>query len=161
MKTVIVYYSKFGHTRQLAEAMAQQLAPGGTARAIAAAEAGAIDLQDADLVVMGSPTHRMRLPEVVQPLFDALPRKSLRGIAVAAFDTSYRMNGFLARFTAARKLDGKLRRLGGKRISPPETFFVTAREGPLEEGEIERARAWAERLAVAAAALKDGQRRDK
>ena len=98
MKTVIVYHSRFGHTRRLAEAMAEQLAPKGTARAIATDQVTPADLHGADLVVMGSPTHRMRLPEEVRPLFDALPRKCLRGAAVAAFDTSYRMNRFLARF---------------------------------------------------------------
>ena len=159
MNAVTVYYSKFGHTRQLAEAMAEQLTLEGTARAIAAAEAGAIDLQDADLVVMGTPTHRMRLPEAVKPLFDALPRGCLRGAAVAAFDTSYHMSHFLARFTAAKALDRKLRKLGGKRVAPPETFFMAGREGPLEDGEIERARAWAERLAAAARARKEEQRR--
>jgi len=39
-----------------------------------------------------------------------------------------------------------LRKLGGKRIAAPETFFMAGREGPLEEGEIERARAWARML---------------
>ena len=162
MKTVIVYHSRFGHTRRLAEAMAEQLAPKGTARAIATDQVTPADLHGADLVVMGSPTHRMRLPEEVRPLFDALPRKCLRGAAVAAFDTSYRMNRFLARFTAAKTLDRKLRKLGGKRIVPPETFFVAGREGPLEDGEIERARAWAERLVAAAAhALKEEKRGGK
>jgi hypothetical protein len=37
----------------------------------------------------------------------------------------------------------KLRKLGGKRILPPEIFLVTGREGPLYEGEIERAKDWA------------------
>jgi flavodoxin len=138
--------------------MAEQLAPEGTARAMATKQVTPADLQGADLVVMGSPTHRMRLPEEVRPLFEALPRKCLRGAAVAAFDTSYHMSRFLARFTAAKTLDGKLRRLGGKRIAPAETFFMAGREGPLEEGEIERARAWAERLAAAVGALKEGQR---
>jgi hypothetical protein len=90
---------------------------------------------------MGSPTHRMRLPEEVRPFFDALPRRCLRRAAVAAFDTSYHMNGFLARFTAAKTLDGKLHKLGRKRIAALETFFMAGREGPLEEDEIERPRA--------------------
>jgi flavodoxin len=161
MNALIVYYSKFGHTRRLAEAMAEQLAPAGTARAVAAAEAGSVDLQWADLVVMGSPTHRMRLPEEMRPLFDALPRGCLRGAAVAAFDTSYRMNRFLALFTAAKTLDRRLRKLGGQRIAPPETFFMAGREGPLEDGEIERARTWAESVAAAVRARKEDQRRGK
>lgn len=56
------------------------------------------------------------------------------------------MNAILARFTAAKKLDRKMRKLGGKRLVPPETFFVAEREGPLEEGEVERAQAWAAQI---------------
>ena len=101
------------------------------------------DLSGSDLVIMGCPTHRMNLPEVIRPLFDAFPRSVLRGIPVAAFDTSYKMSPWLARFTAAHKLDKRLRKLGGKRIVSPETFLVLGREGPLYEGEIERAKTWA------------------
>jgi hypothetical protein len=86
----------------------------------------------------------MNLPEVVRPVFDALPRRLLRDTQVAAFDTSYKMSWWLARFTAARKLDRKLRELGGKRSVLAESFFVEEREGPLYEDEIERARACAD-----------------
>ena len=58
---------------------------------------------------------------------------------MAAFDTSYKMSGFMARFTAAKKLDEKLRKLGGRRVVSPETFHVVACEGPLVEGELDRA----------------------
>jgi hypothetical protein len=92
---------------------------------------------------MGSPTHRMNLPEGVRPVFEALPKRILRRTPVAAFDTSYKMSAFLSRFTAAKKLSHKLRQLGGRRIIPPETFHVVGREGPLYDGEVERARAWA------------------
>jgi len=53
------------------------------------------------------------------------------------------MSSWLARFTAARKLDKRLRQPGGKRILPPETFHVVEREGPLYDGEVERVRVWA------------------
>ncbi|MCK5313785.1 MAG: flavodoxin family protein, partial [Anaerolineales bacterium] len=106
----------------------------------------AADLNELDLVVIGSPTHRMNLPEAVRPVFEALPRRILRGTLIAAFDTSYKMSAWLARFTAAKKLDRKLRKLGGKRLVPPETLFVIGREGPLYDGEIERVREWAAAL---------------
>ena len=147
MKTVVLYYSKFGHTRRLAEAMGERLAGEGEVHVVDVERAGPSDLKGVldgvDLVVMGCPTHRMRLPEAVRPAFDGLPRRILRGARVAAFDTSYRMNGFLSHFTAAKTLDQRLRRLGGKRAAAPETFFMVAREGPLEDGELERAAAWA------------------
>jgi hypothetical protein len=87
----------------------------------------------------------MNLPQAVRPVFEQLPKRSLRGVAIAAFDTSYKMGAFLSRFTAAKKLDRNLRKLGGKRLVQPETFHVEEHhEGPLFDGEIERAEAWAQ-----------------
>ena len=142
MNTMVVYFSKFGNTKLVAEAIAEPLEAAGFVRVISSDQLTASDVRDADLVVMGTPTHRMNLPEAVRPVFDALPRRVLRDTPVAAFDTSYKMSWLLARFTAARKLDQRLRKLGGRRVVPPESFFVEEREGPLYEGEIERARAW-------------------
>lgn len=142
MNYLVIYFSKFGNTQSVAETIAERLASGGTGRTISSDQLTADDLEEPDLVVMGSPTHRMNLPEAVRPVLEALPRGVLKGKRVAAFDTSYKMSAWLARFTAAKKLDRKLRKLGGKRILPPETFFVVDREGPLYDGEIERATEW-------------------
>ena len=146
MKAVVVYFSKFGNTRQVAEAVAHALAAKGAAQVIDLDNLSPADVNDADLVVMGCPTHRGGLPEAVRPLLQGLPRKLLRGKAVAAFDTSYEVSGFLSHFTAGRRMNGKLRKLGGKPVVPPETFVVTGREGPLAEGELERAQTWAASL---------------
>ena len=142
-KSVIVYYSRFGHTQRIAQAVGDVLSSAGEAQVLPVDQVTAASLEGVNLVVMGSPTHRMRMPKEVQPLFDALPRRALRGAAVAAFDTSYHTSRFLAHFTAAKTLAHKLRRLGGKPAAPPQTFFMAAREGPLEDGEIERAKVWA------------------
>jgi flavodoxin len=143
MKSLVIYFSKFGNTKTVAEAVAEVLASAGQVRAIPTDPLEAADLHRVDLVVMGSPTHRMNLPQAVRPVFGRLPKRSLRQARVAAFDTSYKMSPFLARSTAAPKLLRKLRRLGGKALVPAETFHVMEAEGPLFEGEIERAKAWA------------------
>jgi hypothetical protein len=65
------------------------------------------------------------------------------------------MGAFLARFTAAKRIDRALRRLGGKRLVTPQTFHVHRHhEGPLLDGEIERAQHWAETIL----AQRDGRR---
>ena len=143
MNSLVVYFSKFGNTQKIAEAIAETLGSAGPVRVISTDQLSVSDLEGVDMVVMGSPTHRMNLPEAVRAAFETLPRRILRGTPVAAFDTSYKMSRWLAPFTAARKLAHRLRRLGGKRVVPPETFYVVEREGPLYEGEIERARTWA------------------
>jgi flavodoxin len=142
MNTLIVYFSKFGNTKQVAEAIAEVLGSDHFVRVISSDQLGPLDLQKVDLVVMGTPTHNMNLPKSVRPVFERLPRRILPKTPIAAFDTSYRLSAFLSRFTAAKKLARKLRKLGGKRIAPLETFHVVEREGPLYEGELERAREW-------------------
>ncbi len=148
MKSVVLYFSKFGHTRQVAEAVGAGLAAAGEVRVLDCADVQAGDLQGIDLLVMGSPTHRMNLPEALKPFFDTLPRRVLKGAQVAAFDTSYKMKPFLMRMTAGKRVLGKLRKLGGKKLVAPETFFVMERKGPLYEGELARAEMWGKTLAA-------------
>jgi flavodoxin len=143
MHALVVYFSKFGNTQKVAEAIAETLKSNGAVRVISSEALSAADFDDVNLVVMGTPTHNMNLPKAVRPVFERLPKRSLKNIPVAAFDTSYKMSWWLSHFTAAKRLSHKLRELGGKRIVPPETFHVTGREGPLYDGEIERAKAWA------------------
>ena len=146
MNSLVVYFSKFGNTQRVAEAIAEEIESVGPVRLLSSDRLNASDLENVDLVVMGSPTHRMNLPEVVRPIFERLPKRILRGKPIAAFDTSYKMSPILARFTAAKKLAQKLRKLGGSRIIAPETFHVIGREGPLYDGEIERASTWAKTI---------------
>jgi flavodoxin len=143
VNTLVVYFSQFGNTQVIAEGIAEGLRSAGPVRLLRLDQLTVSDVQDVDLVIVGSPTHRMNLPEAIRPLLGALPRSILRGTPVAVFDTSSRMSPWLACFTAARKLAHKLRKLGGKRVVPPETFHVVEREGPVYDGEIERAMAWA------------------
>jgi flavodoxin len=147
MNTLVVYHSQFGNTQQVAEAIAEVFQGAGAVRTLDATRLAATDLQGTDLVLMGTPTHKMNLPQAVRPIFEQLPRRILHGVPVAAFDTSYKMSAFLARFTAAKRIDRQLRKLGGKRLVPPETFHVEEHhEGPLFDGEIERAKTWAQTI---------------
>ena len=146
MKSVVIYFSKFGNTKKVAEVIAKELKSAGPLTLRSYDEIKISELKEADLVVMGTPTYNMNLPKSVKPLFDKLPKKILRSKNVASFDTSYKMPKFLSPFTAAKKLNSKLGRLGGKKIVPPETFLVTGKEGPLFEGELEHAKKWAKTI---------------
>jgi flavodoxin len=143
MNALVVYFSKFGNTQKLAEVIAEGLTGIGDVRTVSSDELSANDMKDVNLVVMGSPTHNMNLPKSVKPVFEKLPKRILPGTPVAAFDTSYKMSWLLNQFTASKRLVKKLRKLGGRPILPPEIFLVKEREGPLYEGELERAQAWA------------------
>jgi flavodoxin len=155
MNALVVYYTQFGNTEKaataIAAAIAEALAGAGEARAVSIDELDAAALEDADLVLFGSPTHYQNLPKAVRAALDALPKRALRGKGVAAFDTSLETWGPLMWMTAAHRLLPRLRKLGGKPIARPETFLVVRGKDPesgerqdmLVEEELERAKLWA------------------
>jgi flavodoxin len=151
MNALVVYFSHFGNTRKIAETIAEVLMGAGEARAVSIDGLTAAELKDADLVVFGSPTHYQNLPKAVRAALDTLPKRALRGKRVAAFDTSVETWRPLMWMTAAHRLLPKLRRLGGAKAVPPETYLVARGEAPesgerrdaLHEGELEHAKAWA------------------
>jgi flavodoxin I len=66
---------------------------------------------------------------------------------VAGFDTRM-TNWFIRLFgTAAPKIGKALEGKGGTPAGAPEGFYVTGGEGPLRDGELERAAMWARGLA--------------
>ena len=84
-----------------------------------------------------------------------LGTRSLEGSRVAAFDTRLKADEidsagvrFIVRTGgyAAKRIADQLRRAGGILIVPPEGFFVEDTEGPLKQGELARAAAWASQL---------------
>jgi AcrR family transcriptional regulator len=151
MHAIVVYFSVYGNTRNVAETIAETLSSAGDAHAVAISELDPAQLTDAGLVVFGSPTHYQNLPKDVRALLDELPRRALHGTRVAAFDTSVEMWRPLLWMTAAHRLLPKLRQLGGTKAIGPQTFFVERAEDPqtgqrqdrLSEGELDRAREWA------------------
>jgi flavodoxin len=152
MKAVIAYFSKFENTKKLAEAMVETMKPAGQARAIDIDKLSPSDLESANLVVVGSPTHAFSIPQAVRAALDALPLSILSAKSVAAFDTTIQRWPFRS-LRASPKLLARLTRLGGTPIARPETFYVhmknpekTGDPNLLHDGELDRARQWAARL---------------
>jgi len=142
MKALIVYDSVYGNTEKIARAVAEAITPAYEVKVLGVGEANPSELASADLLIVGSPTHAGRPTPAVQDLLNKVPKLSLQGINVAAFDTRIttklvRVFGYAAG-RIARNLKGK----GGTLIASPEGFFVTASKGPLKEGELERAAVW-------------------
>jgi flavodoxin len=145
MNTLIIYDSTFGNTAQLSQAMADKLGEHGSARIALANEAGLTEMEGIDLLLVGGPTQRHGVSPAIQALLERLPRRSLRGVGAAAFDTRYHMAAWKSG-SAAHRIASRLKRTGASLLVEPESFFVAEREGPLEEGELERAAYWAEEI---------------
>lgn len=142
MNMLVIYDTTFGNTEQLARAIAGSLRAHGMVRTVRADEAGLPDLKEADLVIVGGPTQRHRLSPAMRAFLERLPRRTLHGLSAAAFDTRYHMAAWKSG-SAAHEIASRLKRTGASLIVPPESFFIAEREGPLEEGELERAAQWA------------------
>ena len=163
-RAAVVYESMFGNTAQVAHAIAKGLESVGYAVAcvdVATAERGRP--MDADLLVVGAPTHAFSLSRPVTRA-DAVRQGAPPGRApvgmrewlatattapgvtprVAAFDTRVTKVRWLhaAAHAAARLVS----RRGFERVGRPTGFLVEDTPGPVCEGELARAVRWGEIL---------------
>jgi flavodoxin len=144
MRVLIIYDSVHGNTNKIAQAIGEAI--GG--QVLRASEVDAADLQGFDLLIVGSPTHGGWYTPEIQSWLKALP--ALEGVSVAAFDTrTVSKIGALLFGFAAPRIAKSLERNGGKLLAPPEGFVVLGIQGPLKEGELERAAAWARQVITA------------
>jgi flavodoxin len=103
-----------------------------------------------DCLLAGAPTMRFRVSERMRQFLDDLPSKDFSGKLAAAFDTQVQ-----SRFSAsaAKGIEGKLKGLGFKLIAAPLIAYVEGKlrqnEWRLKEGELEKAKKWAQEVAEA------------
>ena len=142
MKALVVYDSLYGNTAQLAEAIGAALAA--ESRVLRVRDAKPSDLGSFDLVIVGSPTQGGRATDAMRAFLDRVP--ALDGAKVAAFDTRLRARWVKVFGYGAGKIAERMKSLGATLVAEPEGFIVEGKEGPLAEGELERAGAWAKDL---------------
>ena len=177
MRAVIVYESLFGNTHQIAEAIGdglRQAQPNAQVTCVRVGDAGADVAAGADLLVVGGPTHMLRMSSehsrhigleaeqkaaaekrATHPIEPGADGPGVRdwsvglqqaaaGRRAAAFDTRL---AFPLSGGAAKGIARRLREHGYKLAAKPEGFIVEGAQGPLRSGERERAQAWGARLA--------------
>jgi hypothetical protein len=163
MKAVVVYESLWGNTAAIARAIAEGIGP--EARALSTAEATGEAIADADLIVAGAPLIAFRLPTEqmrenqranpgkaprppdlshpsMRSWLDALPKGNGRS---AAFETRFQWSPGGATGAIVRGL----KNAGYRSIAKEHRFFVKGMYGPLQDGELDKARAWGAELAKA------------
>ena len=144
MKVLVVYDSAYGNTEKIAKAVAATLK--GDIKVLRAAEGNPAEFGSFDMLVIGSPTYGGRPMPSVAKFMNKIPESTIKGKNVAAFDTRIavvmaKMFGF-----AADKIAKNLKGKGANLVVPAKGFFVTGKEGPLRNGELERAAGWAKSL---------------
>jgi len=160
MKALVIYDSFFGNTEQIAQAIGSALGSETDVEVLRVGDVKPEQLTGLNLLVVGSPTRGFRPTPAIVNLLGGLPANGLRGVKTAAFDTRMSFDGidqpilrFLARLLparyAAKPISAALKRKGGELVVPPEGFWVNDSEGPLKEGELERAADWASQIMAA------------
>jgi len=154
LKALVVYDSVFGNTEKIAQAIAKGL--GAETQCLRAGAVTIAQLTAADTIIMGSPTRSFAATPAMMSLLEAIPADALAGKKVASFDTRILMAGIKGLLFkkiidkggyAAPIIAEKLQSKGGILALPPEGFFVKGEEGPLVNGELERAEDWGKTLA--------------
>jgi hypothetical protein len=174
MRALVVFESMFGNTHIVADRIAAGLRVAGDVRVVPVAEATPEAIAEADLVVVGGPTHvhgmtsersreaaRQQAAEPgggvaldpdaegpgLREWFDGLDLAP--GCKAAAFDTRLHAAAMLTG-RASRGIAKRLEAHGASMVVPPESFFVD-RQNHLDAGEEERAEGWGAALAQALA----------
>ncbi len=167
MSALVVFESMFGNTRSVAEAVAEGIGESLPVEAVEVGSAPPLQGLDVELLVAGAPTHAFGLSRP-QTRADAARRAggaviSSQGglrewlgeadrvpLPVAGFDTHVKRPRLPGR--AGRVALTQLRGMGAFVLAGSESFFVHGYEGPLYEGELDRARTWGTELARLAVA---------
>lgn len=163
MNSLVVFESMFGNTKAVALAVAEGLS---SRMATQVEEVGVAESSldpGLDLVVIGGPTHAFGMSRpgtresAAAQAHGELVSKGIGlrewlevlrtdpATAAAAFDT--RIDKPRIPGSAAQKVAKRLRRRGLGVVAPAESFYVIGTDGPLLDGELDRARRWGEQLA--------------
>jgi flavodoxin I len=157
LKGMVIYDSFFGNTEQIAKAIGKVLQSKGNVKVLKVNQVKPEQLVGLNLLIVGSPTRAFRPTGSINRFLGKIPRNGLKDIKVAAFDTGISLDDvnstigqwFIKSFGyAAKPISDKLKKKRGELIAPPEGFFVEGTEGPLKQGELERAADWAKRILV-------------
>ena len=145
MRALVVYDSVYGNTEEIAKAIGGAIS-GGEVGVLRAGEVGPPELENISLLVVGAPTQGGRATPAIKDFLERVTKAEINGLDAAAFDTRFSSKMTKIFGYAAGKIAASLKSKGANLVAEPEGFFVDDKEGPLKEGELERAAAWGKGL---------------
>lgn len=176
MRTLIVFESMFGNTGRVARAVAEGIArSGGEPTLVDVGDVSDEQVAAYDLLVLGGPTHAFSMSrpstrddavrqgasahDAARGIREWLGEQKAAGAGGSAGTGRSLAAVFDTRVAKVRRLPGSaakgaaksLRGLGHDLLDRPTSFYVDDVDGPLLDGEEERARAWGDTLVRLAA----------
>ncbi len=145
-KAVIVYESKYGNTKRVAEAIAEGMKESGVETAVTnLKEVDLKQLTDFDAILIGSPNHIGNATLGIWRFIGRLGKLQLDGKLVAVFDT-YMSTEFQK---AMKKMEKQIseKAPGLKLVSPGLSVKVEGMKGPITEGELPKCKEFGMKIA--------------
>ena len=146
-KAMIIYDSKYGNTRLVAETIAEAMGEGSEVE-VTVREIKTVDLTqiaDSDGILIGSPNHIGKATRRTRKFIDRLGEADLKGKLVAVFDTY--VGGDFEK--AVKKMEKQIAENAPdlKLVTPGLSVRVTGMKGPVAEEELPRCREFGSKVA--------------
>jgi len=151
MNILVVYDSIHGNTEIIAKTIQKTLSTKYSSKLVKIDQFKQKDLDNINLLVVGSPTHGGQATPKFQAFLKSLPATSLKNLKFTAFDTGFLKQNhpfFLKALIsvigyASPKISKFLIQNGAIQLIPPKTFYVKDKQGPLLKDQITHAKSWA------------------
>ena len=139
MKALVVYDSTYGNTKSIAVAVGTIIG----ASVVHVSEASAEMVSHLDLLLVGSPTVSGHPTKAIEEFLAKLPQEIVKGLKASAFDTRLAVKHDLNIGFAVSFIAHALKKSGCVMVGDMKGFIVKSADGALEEGETDKAVAWA------------------
>lgn len=148
---VLVYDSLFGNTAQIAHAMADEaISIGNELKEMSVDKFDVELLRNADILLIGSPTQAFSASKSMLDFLGKITTDCIQNKKTIVFDTRIDIDSMKSKFLRwlvnrggyATAPISKILKKKGAKILGSEGFMVADKEGPLIDGEKERAAKW-------------------
>jgi menaquinone-dependent protoporphyrinogen IX oxidase len=149
MKGIVVFDTSYGNTKTIAETISETLKESGLeVDTFYVKDVKKLSAKDYTFLVLGSPTKFGTMSFTIRFFLGKVKSKEWMNKPFAAFDTENPENIERKEGSAAEKIAEKLREKQMNQLLPVLKSVVLGWKGPLQEGEIERAKDYARELAI-------------
>jgi flavorubredoxin len=147
-QVIVVYESKYGNTKLVAETIAEGVREvEGTAAVVS--ELKEVDLNkipDYDVILVGSPNHVGGPTWGIKKFIGKLGKLPLEGKLFAAFDTYLGKSSEQAMKKIEKRISEKVP--GSKLVAPGLSIMVKGMKGPISEGELPKCKEFGNKIAT-------------
>jgi len=149
IKGIVVFDTSYGNTEAIAKAISEALKESEIeVDTFYVKDAKKLSAKDYNFLILGSPTKFGTMSFAVKGFLGKVKSEEWMNKPFAAFDTENPENVERKEGSAAEKIAEKLRDKKMNQLLPVLKAVVLGWKGPLQEGEIERAKEYAKRLAI-------------